>query len=236
MPWPKLRDECATHECSNEGSKSEVVQRLVDCEREAGWPNFVPSSPTAARKKAAVKKQRSPKKTPGRTSSGGSPRQQAAEAGATDSASEGDPPESLAAVVKMAELTIEQLQIVVEKSDESAFIDVDADGRTPLHHLCERRWGVDLISTLVAKAPQAVTSTDSKGKHRWLACSPDQLQESASETKGARLTKNGVSTSGRYSPKKAPHCVLQRTTKQHALSQKVISGSGQAKVDRSSVK
>lgn len=168
MSLPKLRDECAAHDCSNEGSKAELVQRLVDCERNAGWPSFVPSSPTAARKKAAGKKQRSPQKAPGRTSSSSSPTQPV-EAGATDSASEGDPPESLAAVVKMAELTIEQLKFVVEKSDVSAFTDVDADGRTPLHHLCERRWGVELISTLVAKAPQAVTTTDSKGKTP-LAC------------------------------------------------------------------
>ena len=146
-----------------------MVQRLVDCEREAGWPSFVPSSPTASKKKAAVKKQRAVKKAPARTTDSNSPRQQAAEAGSTDSASEGDPPESLAAVVKMAELTIEQLKIVVEKSDESAFTDTDADGRTPLHHLCERRWGVDLISTLVTSAPQAVTMTDAKGKTP-LAC------------------------------------------------------------------
>ena len=169
MSLLELHAACGAHECSSEGSKAELVQRLVDCERAAGWPSFAPSSPTVSRKKAAVKKQVAAKKAPARTTGFSSPRQQAAEAGSTDSASEGDPPESLAAVVKMTELTIEQLKIVVEKSDESAFTDTDADGRTPLHHVCERRWGVDLISALVAKAPQTVTMTDAKGKTP-LAC------------------------------------------------------------------
>ena len=86
-----------------------------------------------------------------------------------DSASEGDPPESLAAVVKMAELTVTQLTIALEKTEASALTDQDADGRTPLHHLCERRWGAELISALVAQAPDAATLVDGKGRTP-LAC------------------------------------------------------------------
>jgi len=171
MSLEKLREECEARGCSQDGSKGDLVQRLVDCEREAGWPGFVPSSPTSSPKKKAPAKKKASPKQPSRTSSSGSPRQQGPgdAATVTDSASEGDPPESLAAVVKMAELTTEQLSIAVEKSEESAFTDTDADGRTPLHHLCERRWGLELISTLVAKAPQAATMTDTKGKTP-LAC------------------------------------------------------------------
>ena len=65
MSVDQLREQCLVLERSVEGSKADLVERLVDTEREAGWPGG-PSSPSGSpqRKKAPTKKKASPKRQP----------------------------------------------------------------------------------------------------------------------------------------------------------------------------